>query len=1210
MMKRNYFFLVAFIALVCTNVTKAQTTLFSQNFATGIPATWTNSGTGGTWTYSTTPVLSGVTLATTTVANGYAIFNSDVLGNDLMPENVDLITNSFSCSGQSAVILTFQDVFAQYFASSGTVSVSANNGAWVDVYTVGPGLAQNAINGNPNNAAIDISAQAANQANVRLRFKYQGDYDFWWVVDDILVYAPAAYDAAITDINLSEYTAVPFAQIGSYTPSCEISNLGGSTITGISVATTISNGANATVYTSTLTQGSLAVGASTTLNASSSFTPTAVDFYLLEMIVSINEADGNSTNDTVYWAIEVTDSLFARDAYFLTGNTAFLGGPWFLGAGNNGEMGNKYSTTTATQLISATALFIGGFAIGDQVQAALYSMAGNAPSTLITNSNLLTITAADTPVFVFDIPFPANTMLAANTDYFISVKQFAASSANFGLYSATAQYTPNTSFLKVGTGAWLEVDVAGLGQETMVIWANVYTPPVVCSITDVAAGTQTACVSASNQYTQQVTVTYANEPTTGLLSVNGQTFAITSSPQTVTLTGLTAGGGNVDVSAFFTALATCAYSENNVFIAPVSCACVPMTLSASTTPVLCSQQGAINLSVSGGTGAYSYSWSPGGATTQDISGLTVGSYAVTVTDAQSCSATFNATVANNSYTLGVSVATSSVTNCTSPNGSATATVSGATGGISYAWNPSTFGSGATISNIPSGSFAVIATDANGCTGTGSGSVSNSAGANASVSSLTNVSCNGGANGAISISTSGGTAPITYTWSDQGFSTSIASRTNLTAQAYTITVADAAGCSVVLGPFTLTQPNALVVSLGTSNNATCSTVNNGSIDMNVTGGTPNYTYSWSNSSSTSEDLSGLGAGTYQLTVTDANSCPSVQGPSVTITQPSALSVSINAGSVNNVSCNGGNNGSFTAVATGGTAPYTYTVGATSNSTGIFSGLTASNYTVSVSDANSCPVAIATQAITQPSAVVVSITGGSSSVSCFGLADGAINMNVSGGQSPYTYSWTNTAATTDDLSSLAAGTYTLTATDANGCSGTGAAVVIADALAINTSISSTPASNSASSDGTATVVATGGTGSFSYSWDDANGQTTATAVALASGNYTVEITDGNGCSAIDVIFVDFGSAITELSLNDLNIYPNPTDKNIVVSFELNDTRDIKISFYSTIGNLILSETANVNALYFKSFDVSTLSTGVYFIEISGEEGKVVKKFTISR
>ena len=1129
-MKKNYLFLVALIALVCINVTKAQTTLFSQNFATGIPAAWTNSGTGGTWTYSTTPILNGVTLATTSVANGYAIFNSDVLGNDLMPENVDLITNSFSCSGQSAVILTFQDVFAQYFASSGTVSVSVNNGAWVDVYSVGAALAQNAINGNPNNAAIDISAQAANQANVRLRFKYQGDWDFWWVVDDILVYAPAAYDAAITDINLSEYTAVPFAQIGSYTPSCEISNLGGSTITGISVATTISNGANATVYTSTLTQGSLAVGASTTLNASSSFTPTAVDFYLLEMIVSINEADGNSTNDTVYWAIEVTDSLFARDAYFLTGNTAFLGGPWFLGAGNNGEMGNKYTPSTATQLVSATALFIGGFAIGDQVQAALYSMAGNAPSTLITNSNLLTITAADTPVFVFDIPFPANTMLAANTDYFISVKQFAASSANFGLYSATAQYTPNTSFLKVGTGAWLEVDVAGLGQETMVIWANVYTPPVVCSITDVAAGTQTACVSASNQYTQQVTVTYANAPATGLLNVNGQTFAITSSPQTVTLTGLTAGGGNVDVSAFFTALATCAYTENNVFIAPASCACVPMTLSASTTPVLCSQQGAINLSVSGGTGAYSYSWSPGGATTQDISGLTVGSYAVTVTDAQSCSATFNATVANNSYTLGVSVATSSVTNCTSPNGSATATVSGATGGISYAWNPSTFGSGATISNIPSGSFAVIATDANGCTGTGSASVSNSAGVNASVGSLTNVSCNGGANGAIAISAIGGTAPITYNWSDQGFATSIATRTNLTAQSYTITVADAAGCSVVLGPITLTQPAALVVSLGTSNNATCSAVNNGSILMNVTGGTPNYTYSWSNSSSTSEDLSGLGAGTYQLTVTDANSCPSVQGPSVTITQPSA--------------------------------------------------------------------------------VVVSISAGSSSVSCFGLADGAINMNVSGGQSPYTYSWTNTTATTEDLSFLAAGTYTLTATDASGCSGTGAAVVVADALAISTSISSTPASNSASSDGTATVVATGGTGSFSYSWDDGNNQTSATAVALTSGNYTVEITDGNGCSAIDVIFVDFGSAITELSLNDLNIYPNPTDKNIVVSFELNDTRDIKISFYSTIGNLILSETANVNALYFKSFDVSTLSTGVYFIEISGEEGKVVKKFTISR
>ena len=170
------------------------------------------------------------------------------------------------------------------------------------------------------------------------------------------------------------------------------------------------------------------------------------------MIVSINEADGDITNDTAVWALDVTDSLYARDGYYLTGNTAFVDGPWFLGARTNVEFGNKFRATTATTLLSATALFGGSYLPGDQVQAALYTMTGGVPTTLITNSNMVTITAADTPVFFLDLPFPAATTLNAGTDYFISIKQFAASANNFALYSSPAQYTLNTSFLKVGTG--------------------------------------------------------------------------------------------------------------------------------------------------------------------------------------------------------------------------------------------------------------------------------------------------------------------------------------------------------------------------------------------------------------------------------------------------------------------------------------------------------------------------------------------------------------------------------------------------------------------------------------------------------------------------------------------------------------------------------------------------------------------------------------
>ena len=220
--------LILFLSLFLGLSVAAQTTLLSEDFSGGaLPAGWTNTGTGGAWTFSSTPVLNQVPLATTTVANGYAIFNSDALGNDGLAENVDLITASFSCAGESVVLLSFEDVFAQYAASSGTISVSANNGPWVDVYTVGPGIPQLGINGNPNVENIDISATAGNQANVRLRFKYQGDWDFWWVVDDILVYAPASNDAAIVDANISEYTAIPLSQVTPMTPSVDVLNNGG-----------------------------------------------------------------------------------------------------------------------------------------------------------------------------------------------------------------------------------------------------------------------------------------------------------------------------------------------------------------------------------------------------------------------------------------------------------------------------------------------------------------------------------------------------------------------------------------------------------------------------------------------------------------------------------------------------------------------------------------------------------------------------------------------------------------------------------------------------------------------------------------------------------------------------------------------------------------------------------------------------------------------
>lgn len=339
------------------------------------------------------------------------------------------------------------------------------------------------------------------------------------------------HDAGIQDVFLSEYTAIPLSQVNPLTPSALVANLGPNPVTNVTVDVNIYDGTNAIVFSTSMNQASLASGASTTLTATSSFTPTATDFYLAEYVVSINEVDDIPGNDTIITAIEITDSLYARDFFYLTGNTDLLDGPWFVGVGNNGQLGNVFSVENDAELVSANAVFGGGFEIGDQTQANLYSMSGNTPGALIASSSVLTVAESDTPVINYQFSFPSGTTLSAGNDYLISVQQNAASSERFGLFSALGLYTENTSFIRQNNNAWLEIDEAGIGEQTFMIRANLADINTqTCEITNLTAGTQTACNIADNSYTQQVTVTYSNPPATGQLSVNGQNFNITSSP--------------------------------------------------------------------------------------------------------------------------------------------------------------------------------------------------------------------------------------------------------------------------------------------------------------------------------------------------------------------------------------------------------------------------------------------------------------------------------------------------------------------------------------------------------------------------------------------------------------------------------------------------------------------------------------------------------
>jgi hypothetical protein len=509
------------------------------------------------------------------------------------------------------------------------------------------------------------------------------------------------------------------------------------------------------------------------------------------------------------------------------------------------------------------------------------------------------------------------------------------------------------------------------------------------------------------------------------------------------------------------------------------------SLSSTQTNLLCNggNTGAIDLLVSGGTSPFSYNWG-GGITTEDRINLGAGIYTVTVTDANTCTKTLSATIT--APTAIFLSATTSNTTCGSSNGTIDLSVSGGTPGYSYNW-----GGGITSqdrSALSAGIYTVTVSDANACTKTLSATITNT---NTPVLSKTqvNILCNGNATGSIDLSVSGGTSPFTYNW---GGGITTQDRINLIAGTYTVTVTDNSGCSVTTSA-TITQPNALLLSL-TKVNVLCGGTLTGSIDLSVSGGTPGYTYSWGGGFTT-QDRSNLAAGTYTVTVSDANAC--TKTISATITSPTTMLLSLLAG---NTTC-GNANGSIDLNASGGVGPYTYNWAGgitTQDRSNLFAGI----YTVTVTDANAC---------TKTISATINDTNGPTltktqvNVLCNGNATGSINLSVSGGTSPYTYNWGG-GITTQDRSNLAAGTYTVTVTAANDCTKTLSVTITSPAALAPTAI--TLPATCGNNNGSIDLSVSGGTPAYTYNWG--GGITTQDRLNLAPGTYTVTVTDANACT----------------------------------------------------------------------------------------------------
>jgi hypothetical protein len=362
----------------------------------------------------------------------------------------------------------------------------------------------------------------------------------------------------------------------------------------------------------------------------------------------------------------------------------------------------------------------------------------------------------------------------------------------------------------------------------------------------------------------------------------------------------------------------------------------------------------------------------------------------------------------------------------------------------------------------------------------------------------------------------------------------------------------------------------------TSNVTCFGGNDGAALATNMNGNPPYTQVWSPSGGTSTTASGLTAGTYTYTVTDANGCTA--STSVTITQPPQITATVSA---TNVSCFGGADGCLTVTTSGGVAPYSYNWSPTGGTADTACGLSAGCYTVLITDANGC-TATATGCVTQPTPLVATATAGN--VSCFGACDGILTGMAAGGTPAYTYMWVPGNYVTQTVTGVCAGCYTLTVTDANGC------------VAMYTICVTQPPMATVNVLGNDTTICLNAVynlcapaGYSAYLWN-----TSSTAMCINADTtmcYSVLLTDSSGCTITDTICVledpCLGIGIPETPT--FSFYPNPANTFIIISHGMNEAQLVKV--FDINGKVCVAEMVKDK----EQLNISTLAEGIYAIQI---------------
>ena len=604
--------------------------------------------------------------------------------------------------------------------------------------------------------------------------------------------------------------------------------------------------------------------------------------------------------------------------------------------------------------------------------------------------------------------------------------------------------------------------------------------------------------------------------------------------------------------------------------------------------------GSINIEISP-SGTYTYLWSTG-ATTQDITNLSAGTYSCTITQSSTgCKLLTQVyTVNNSSGSLSVTVNDKDDEVCGNGTGEIDISVSG---GASYTYDWSTGQVTQDIMGLSAGIYSCEITDNNGCkVNTGDIQIFDLQGTLEVTPFITDEVCDNNL-GAVDIYITGGTSAYNILWSNSATTEDIS---NLSEGSYTYTVTDQAGCTVISSVYVANNVSGtLALSDQVVTDEVCGNAG-GQIDITVSGGTGSYNYLWSNSAVT-EDITGLPAGTYTVAITDGNNCQLIS----TATVNNAPGTLANTEVITHPAC-GKNTGNIDLTVTGGSGSYTYTWSSGQLTQDITS-LAPGTYTYTISDGTGCIINKSATLIDQP-APVGSIKDKLDEICGSVSTLGYIDLDVMGGTPGFTYNWSS-GETTQDIFNLYANTYTCIITDANGCKDTVSTTIEYKASFTANGVVVDATCANCSNGNINITLNQNNFGQFSFYWS--NGEISEDIFGLLPGTYIVTVVDNNsGCQEDFTFVVSYPNSVSikENSTSDVFIiYPNPSHGLFTLDYEIWKGKDFEIDIFDVSGKKIIER--HVGGSKGKELlDLQNLDPGIYFIHIRQNGTLQVKKIVV--